>query len=67
MRLTNNSPIVQDFVVKGAAKDGVPPTESLAPGETKDIDVVDENAASVQGRLIAGTVSAASAQKKAKE
>lgn len=53
-RLTNNTRENVDFVVNGPAKDGVPPTESLAPGETRDVDAVDN--ASLKGRIASGMV-----------
>lgn len=53
-KITNNTREVIDFIVKGNAKDGVPPTESLKPGETRDIDAVDN--ATYQGRVFAGAV-----------
>ena len=28
-----------DFIARGPAKDGVPPTESIAPGETRALDI----------------------------
>jgi hypothetical protein len=53
-RLTNRTRETVDFIVKGVAKDGVPPTESLAPGETRDIDAIDN--ATYRGRLASGMV-----------
>jgi hypothetical protein len=54
-KITNDTNRVLDFVVKGEAKDGVPPTVSIAPGETKDIDV-DEKDGMLQGYLHAGAI-----------
>jgi len=56
-KITNNTREVMDFIVKGAAKDGVPPTDSLKPGETRDIDAVDN--ATYQGRVLAGAITVA--------
>ena len=53
-RLTNMTRDVLDFIVRGAPKDGVPPTESIAPGETRDIDGVEN--ATYHGRIAAGAV-----------
>jgi hypothetical protein len=53
-RLTNNTRETIDFIVKGAPKDGVPPTESIAPGETRDIEAVDN--ATYKGRIAAGAI-----------
>ncbi len=53
-RITNNTREVMDFIVKGAAKNGVPPTESLKPGETRDIDAIDNT--TYQGRVVAGSI-----------
>lgn len=44
-----------DFVVKGEAKDGVPPTESVLPGETKTLNVDPENAY-VKAAELAGVI-----------
>jgi len=56
MQITNLSEATQDYVIKGEIKNGVPPTESLAPGETKNIDVLDSEAAQIIGRVVAGTI-----------
>jgi hypothetical protein len=53
-RLTNRTRETIDFIVKGNAKDGVPPTESLAPGETRNIDAIEN--ATYRGRLASGLV-----------
>lgn len=53
-RLTNTTRETISLIVKGDAKDGVPPTESLAPGETRDIDAVEN--ASYRGHLAAGAL-----------
>jgi hypothetical protein len=53
-RLTNRTRETIDFIVKGDAKDGVPPTESLAPGETRNINAIDN--ATYRGRLASGMV-----------
>ena len=54
--VTNLTDIVIDFVVKGEPKDGVPPTESVAPGETKNVDFLDEQAGEVVGRVAVGAI-----------
>ncbi len=59
-RLTNNTRETVDFVVKGTAKDGVPPTESLAPGETRDIDAIDN--AAFKGRVVSGLITVGAAR-----
>lgn len=56
MQITNRLNITRDFVVKGEAKDGVPPTESLAPGETRDIDVADPESGILQGMVVGGAI-----------
>lgn len=58
-RLTNNTRETIDFIVKGNAKDGVPLTESLKPGETREIDAIDN--ATYQGRVVAGSITVANA------
>lgn len=60
-RIRNDTTQTLDFIVSGAATNGVPPTDSIAPGETKDIDV-DENDATYQGRIIAGAIVAVGAK-----
>jgi hypothetical protein len=70
MRLKNLSTQTVDLPVKGEARDGVPPTESLAPDETRDVPVRDENSGTLRGLLIAGILAnegAQNAQKKPKE
>ncbi len=62
-KITNNTREVMDFIVKGNAKDGVPPTESIKPGESRDIDAVDN--ATYQGRVLAGAITVASATRAA--
>lgn len=52
--LTNRTRETMDFIVKGNAKDGHPPTESLAPGESRNIDVLEN--ATYRGRLASGSV-----------
>lgn len=54
--VTNLTSQVQDFVVKGEPKDGVPPTESLQPGETRNIDLRDAEDGTVVGKVVAGAI-----------
>jgi hypothetical protein len=56
MQITNRLSVTLDFVVKGEPKDGVPPTESLAPGETRNIDVADPESGVIRGRVIGGAI-----------
>lgn len=65
-KITNNTRQTLDFVVAGKAKDGVPPTKSIEPGETADLDV-DVNRSQFRGRVLSGaiTVSQAVADKAA--
>lgn len=56
MRIKNNAELTLNFVVRGQAVDGVPPTASIAPGETKDIDT-DPNSAMVVGYQRSGAIS----------
>lgn len=58
-RLTNTTKETISLVVKGAAKNGVPPTESLKPGETRDLDVVENGA--YRGRIKMGSLVVAAA------
>lgn len=53
-RLTNTTKDTISLVVKGAAKNGVPSTESLKPGETREIDVVENGA--YRGRIKMGSL-----------
>jgi hypothetical protein len=39
MKITNTSNTVQNFVLNGKAKDGVPPTGHVDPNKTEDLDV----------------------------
>lgn len=55
MRLTNTTRETIDVIVKGEAKDGVPPTDSVAPGETKNVNADPENVA-FRGHLFAGSL-----------
>jgi hypothetical protein len=52
--LINRTRETVDFIVKGNAKNGVPPTESLASGETRNIDVIEN--ATYRGRIASGVV-----------
>jgi hypothetical protein len=55
MKITNNTRETLDFTLTGKAKDGVPPTGSVAPGETADLDVIED--ARFQGAVLAGAIS----------
>lgn len=57
-RMTNTTRRTLNFVVKGPAKNGVPPTDHIEPGETKDLDV-DMDSANVRGHILAGTITVA--------
>lgn len=59
-RLTNHTRETVDFIVKGDAKNGVPPTANLKAGETRDISNVVENA-TYRGRIASGMISVAEA------
>jgi len=54
--ITNNTRGPLSFRVQGKAKDGVPPTESVEAGETKDIDV-DTESARYKGHVLSGAIS----------
>jgi hypothetical protein len=56
-----------DFVVAGKAKDGVPPTASLAPGEEDEIDLPDNDYSRdlVKARVAAGMIEVSGAGAKA--
>jgi hypothetical protein len=47
---------VLDFPVKGEPKDGVPPTESLQPGESRNIDLRDPDTGVIVGMVVAGLI-----------
>jgi hypothetical protein len=56
MRLTNTTrETLPAIPVKGEAKDGQAPTESLLPGETRNLNVDPENP-TVRGYLFAGAL-----------
>ncbi|RAI44706.1 hypothetical protein [Rhodoplanes roseus] len=55
-RITNHTRQTLDFVIPGKPKDGVPPTASVRPGETADIDVREDDPV-LLGRIAAGAVS----------
>jgi hypothetical protein len=55
-QITNLTTQALDFVVKGEPKDGVPPTESVQPGETRNVDLLDEQAGDVVGRVVGGAI-----------
>lgn len=70
MKIKNLSREGLDFVVDGKPnKDNVPPTEHIAPGETKDIDVLDTEGgkAQVAARVAAGLIEVSGAGAKALE
>jgi len=54
MKITNNTRDPLDFVINGKAKDGNAPTATVQPGETADIDVVEN--AQFEGRVLAGAI-----------
>ncbi|MBB3020643.1 hypothetical protein FHR70_003729 [Microvirga lupini] len=56
MRIQNNTRETLSFNLKGKAKDGHPPTGSIAPGEVEDLDVDPEDA-QFKGRVVAGAIS----------
>lgn len=56
MKITNNTRETMSFTLNGKAKDGNSPTDSIEPGETKDLDV-DAESAQVKGRIFAGAIS----------
>jgi hypothetical protein len=60
-RLTNATKETISLVVKGPAKNGVPPTESLKSGETREIDAVENGA--YRGRIKMGSLVVAEAQR----
>jgi hypothetical protein len=55
MRLTNPTREAISVLVKGEPKDGDAPTESIAPGETKNVNVDPENP-TIKGMLFAGAL-----------
>jgi hypothetical protein len=55
MKITNNTRQTLDFVTTGKVKDGVPPTGSVKPGETADIDIIEN--AHFKGLVLAGAIS----------
>jgi len=64
MRVTNTTTQRLTVILKGEAKDGHAPTDSLEPGETKDVAVDPENV-SFKGLLFAGALVDAGGVKKA--
>lgn len=59
-RLTNHTRETIDFIIKGEPTNGVPPTASLKPGETRDIGNIVQNA-TYRGRIASGMISVAEA------
>jgi hypothetical protein len=55
MHVTNTTRERLTVIVKGEAKDGHAPTDSIEPGETKTVDVDPENVA-FKGLLFAGAL-----------
>jgi hypothetical protein len=47
-----------DLVVRGEAKDGVPPTEHVGPGQTRELDV-DISGPRIKGMVVGGLISVA--------
>jgi hypothetical protein len=67
MKLTNTTRETLGAIpIKGEAKDGNAPTDSLAPGETKEIAVDPENI-TVKGLLLMGVLVAEHPSRKTKE
>jgi hypothetical protein len=60
MKVTNNSrAITYDFVKAGGkAKDGVPETVSIAPGETATLDVAESDLVRLHGAIAFGELTA---------
>jgi hypothetical protein len=56
MKIQNNTRETLSFNLKGKARDGHPPTGSIAPGEVADLDVDPEDA-QFKGRIFAGAIS----------
>lgn len=65
-KITNHTRQTLDFVVVGKPKDGVPPTKSIGPGETVDIDVRDNDPV-LLGRIAAGAVTLSTAARSTKQ
>lgn len=55
MRLMNPTPEAINVLVRGEPKDDHAPTACIGPGETKDVDV-DENNPTIRGLLFAGAL-----------
>lgn len=68
MKITNTSRFnTHNFVLNGAAKDGVPPTGHVAPGETADLDInMDVETVHVQALANAGEIGPVDAKRKEK-
>jgi hypothetical protein len=62
MKITNIGRKNVTLVLKGPAKDGHPPTGSIPPGETVDLDVVEN--AQFQGLVLSGAISVPSGSEK---
>ncbi len=65
MKVTNLTDATLDFVV-GPGKDGVAETDSVGPGESKNIDL-DVESAKVKGCIFAGAIEVSGANKIVKE
>ncbi len=60
-KITNMSRNTMSFVVKGEAKDGVPPMDSILAGESKSLDV-DIKSAQIVGALAVGAITIGNAK-----
>lgn len=70
MKIKNLSRETLNFVVDGKPnKDNVPPTDSVAPGESKDIDILDTEGgkAQIAAHVAAGLIEVSGAGAKALE
>jgi hypothetical protein len=54
-KVTNTTDQTIDFIVGPAGKDGVPKTDSLGPGETKNLDI-DMDTPRIRSRLRTGVI-----------
>jgi 3-hydroxymyristoyl/3-hydroxydecanoyl-(acyl carrier protein) dehydratase len=62
--IKNNTSRGIDFVVRGAAVDGVPPTAIIPPGQAREIDV-DLDSAQVRGMAHVGSITIVGGEKAA--
>lgn len=56
MKIKNLTRESLDVLLKGEAVDGQPPTESIAPGETKSVPNADTEHAQFKGRVAAAAI-----------